>query len=111
MARKTTLLADYSGAHCERDHLGAVAGAELAGDPGEVALDGQGGEAEDVADLLVRLAVGDEAEHLDLAAGQLGDAGVDRATTQAGGQQRGDRRVGVHAAVKNSAYAVSDNQR
>src|SRR5205823_12948074 len=43
--------------HGGDDHLGAVAGAELAGDPGEVALDREGRQAELLADVLVRLAV------------------------------------------------------
>src|SRR3954447_21291720 len=66
-------LADDARAHGHGDHLRAVTGAELARDPGQVALHGQSGEPERLADLLVGAAVGDEPQQLDLAAGELSD--------------------------------------
>ena len=74
------------------DHLGAVAGAELAGDPGQVALHGQRGQAQGLADLLVRAAVGDQLEHLDLAAGERLRAG------EPGGPGAGRERVAERSA-------------
>ena len=71
----------------EGDHLRAVTSAELARDAGEVALDRQCGQAEGLADLLVGAAVGDQAQDLDLAAGQLGDTIGLRAAAKTGGEQ------------------------
>ena len=44
-----------------RDHLGAVAGAQLAGDPGQVALHGQRGQVQLGADVAVGPPAGDQA--------------------------------------------------
>src|SRR4051794_20861998 len=104
------VLADDACAHREGHHLGAVARTELAGDAGEVTLDGQRGEAELVADLLVGLAVGHEAKDLELAAGELLDTLGSGGATQANREQRGDRRVGVDATVENPAHTVGDDE-
>src|ERR671914_215192 len=72
------------------DHSGAVTGAELAGDTGEVALDGQGGQAHRDADRLVRLALRHQSQHLDLTAGELAVAArVARGTRGTAVQPRG----------------------
>src|SRR3954454_981555 len=67
-------LADDAGPHGHGHHLGAVAGAELAGDAGQVGLDRQCGQAQLLANLLVGATSADEPQHLDLAAGELRDA-------------------------------------
>src|SRR3954451_1664759 len=107
----TTDLAEDARSHRHRHHFGAVTGAELAGDAGEVALDRQRGQAERLADLLVGTAVGHQPQHLDLAARELGDAVLLRAATQAGRQKRGHGRVGVHTAVENPPDTVGDDER
>jgi hypothetical protein len=53
----------------DHDQLGAVAGAELGQDPGDVGLDGCGTHIELAADLGVRQTLGDEGEHVPLALG------------------------------------------
>ena len=57
-----------SGAHRQRHHVRAVAGAELAPDPGQMALHGQRRQRELLADPLVGPAVGDQPDDLDLPA-------------------------------------------
>src|SRR5205807_3965489 len=56
-----TASADDACAHRHGHHLGAVTRAELAGDASQVALHGERGQSEGLADLLVGAAVGDEA--------------------------------------------------
>ena len=89
---------DDAGAHGDHDHLRPVAGAELAGDPGQVALDGQRRQAQGLADLLVGAALGDQLEHLDLTAGEPLGAGGGR--DGSGAQRAGTgRREGPAAAA------------
>src|SRR5580704_16868294 len=88
-------LSDDAGPHGHGHHLGTVSGAELAGNASEVALDGQRGQSQRLADLLVGAAVGYEVQNLDLATGELGNAVLLGAAAQASGQQGCHRRVGV----------------
>ena len=80
------------------DHVGPVAGAQLARDAGQVALHGQGGQAQRLADLLVRVPVGDQPQDLELAGGQLPDSFLHPVLGQPLGQAAGDAGVGEHLA-------------
>src|SRR5450756_1561061 len=56
--------------HRDRDQLGSLTGAHLAGDPGEVTLHSQGGQTQLLADLTVRVARGHELKDAKLSWGQ-----------------------------------------
>src|SRR5690242_9960028 len=90
----------------ERDSLGAILGAELLEEGGDVELGRALGNAEGASDLLVRLAVGHQPQHLALA---WAEAAVRRAgRAHLPDQARGDPRREVSVARGDRAHAPRD---
>ena len=100
----------HAGPHGQGHHLGPVAGAELRAMRARWLSTVSADRLSSSPSSLFRPAVGDEAQHLHLTRGQLAGQALARpgATPQADGEQRGDRGVGVDAAVEDVPQTVGE---